>query len=374
MCNILINASNLHSGGGVQVAASFITNLFHLKLYNYKILCSSEVLKNINIDTSCFSDFHVYDSFGLVISKQAIKISKSLSNVDICFTIFGPCYLWFKPKYHICGFAQPWIAYSRNDVYSKLSIKNKIILKMKYMLQKELFLRYDALVVEQSCIKENLVLNGFEEKKIKVVNNCISSVFNDKSEWQSINNIHRFEKNGEIFILGYIGRSYIHKNLSILKEVNDLLLKRYGRKFLFVFTLTDKEMSELGFDKVDNFFSVGKINIFQCPSFYDLIDALIFPSLLECFSASPLESMYMGKPVIASDRDFIKDVCKNSAFYFDPLNAFDIVDKIVECMINSDLTECYVNSGKVLANNNISSFERTDEYLNLINNFKSKIV
>ena len=46
----LINASNLHVGGGVQVATSFISELLDLEDINLKditIICSSSVVNNL---------------------------------------------------------------------------------------------------------------------------------------------------------------------------------------------------------------------------------------------------------------------------------------------------------------------------------------
>ncbi|MOA18610.1 Glycosyl transferases group 1 [compost metagenome] len=60
------------------------------------------------------------------------------------------------------------------------------------------------------------------------------------------------------------------------------------------------------------------------------MDAVIFPSLLECFSATPLEAMAMQKPLFASDRGFVRDVCGDFAWYFNPLSADSAADVIAE--------------------------------------------
>ena len=47
--NVLINAANIHGGGGVQVAASFLYDLIHHKStpFKYEIIASSEVARNL---------------------------------------------------------------------------------------------------------------------------------------------------------------------------------------------------------------------------------------------------------------------------------------------------------------------------------------
>lgn len=50
------------------------------------------------------------------------------------------------------------------------------------------------------------------------------------------------------------------------------------------------------------------------------IDGVIVPTFLESFSASYLEAMQHGKPILASDLDFARSVCGDAAVYFDPWN------------------------------------------------------
>ena len=74
--------------------------------------------------------------------------------------------------------------------------------------------------------------------------------------------------------------------------------------------------------------NVGALVLPQCPNFYKALDGVVFPSLLECFSAVPLETMMMRRPLFASDRAFIRDCCHEHAYYFDPLDAASIARTI----------------------------------------------
>ncbi|MBT3583408.1 MAG: hypothetical protein HN509_00765, partial [Halobacteriovoraceae bacterium] len=111
------------------------------------------------------------------------------------------------------------------------------------------------------------------------------------AKWVNID----FNKQKSDLTLGIVSRDYPHKNLKVLPDVAVALRQIYGINVRFLVTLTDDEwsMRDLRFYKyIDN---VGSINIAQCPSFYKLLDGVIFPSLLECFSATPIESMIMKK-------------------------------------------------------------------------------
>lgn len=364
MKKILINASNLHSGGGVQVAASFIYELSNLggmvDIENISIVCSDSVKLSLSplIDMSVFHQFNIVNIHGF--SKPKSNEKKLFTGFEVCFSIFGPVYFDIKVKRHICGFAQAWIAYPDNQVYEVLSWKNKLIYKAKFFVQKNCFKCYDMLVVEAYHVKKALLNIGFDNN-IEVVSNTISSVFEINSTTSS-----KLIVSKEKLLIGFIGRAYLHKNIKILKKVHQLLEGKYKFSCDFIFTLNESEMKECGFYDVAGFKTVGEITLNQCPSFYQQIDAFIFPSLLECFSAAPIEAMQMSVPVFASDRLFVKDFCKDAAFYFDPINADDIAKTIYTAFNNPKLMQEKVHLGKSLVAELPSAKERAESYIRLI--------
>lgn len=366
---IIINASNLHVGGGIQVASSFISELSNL-LQNEKyrlnmtVICSTKVFNSLpkGFNPKVFSKFKVENSFGL--RPSSLMFDESLRNSDVCFTVFGPCYFFPKSKFNICGFAQPWIAYPENLVNKQISWLDRIKYKVKYSLQSLFFKRYDHLIVEQFHVKEALELLGFNGSRISVVSNTVSSLFNDHNQWGPI----KFEtaKLKFEFTLGFIGRPYLHKNIQVLTEVNEILISEYNMNFNFLFTFDREEMKRLGFSKLENFHTVGEINASQCPSFYNLIDALVFPSLLECFSATPIEAMKMKKVVLASDLPFVKEVCKDSAFYFNPVDARDIAKTIALAFSDRELIKLKTDKALSYVSDLPTPSYRAQSYLDTI--------
>ncbi|MBE3663193.1 hypothetical protein BOO91_19915 [Vibrio navarrensis] len=362
---VLINASNLHAGGGVQVASSFINQLpcVERKEMQLSLVCSSAVLRNITKESiDLFSRVDEVNVSGF--SRLSRKDKSLFSGYDVCFSIFGPVYFNVPVKKHICGFAQPWIAYSKNDVYPKLSLYSHILTKTKYLVQKLFFKGYDELIVEHNSVRKALINNGFKNK-ITVVNNSYSSVFDSPHLWLDVPDVKSML--GRRFVLGFIGRPYLHKNILILKEVNRILRSKYNMHVDFLFTLTNKEMVQCGFETIDNFHTVGEIDVVQCPDFYRKIDALIFPTLLECFSVSPLEAMKMQVPVIASNRSFIREIYDEACLYIDPLNANDIAEKIVLLISNKLLIKDLVEKGNRHLVKSPSALDRTLNYLSIIN-------
>lgn len=321
----LINASNLHAGGGIQVAISFLYEIAAMKnkdLTYIHVITSSEVdsgLSRLNANTSAFGYYEVIDAHGL--KAFFSKLNNQIKSYDMVFTVFGPNYFRVKAKKEIVGFAQLWILDFNNPISAKMSFLNRNILRAKFFIQWLFFLRADHYVVELEHVKKGLVENkGVDEQKISVVYNTVSSLYLDESKWKPID----IGKGAEDISLGIVTRDYPHKNIGILPAVAQILEARHNLKVHFYTTLNELEWSARD-DLFKRYVStVGSLSPDQCPSFYEQIDGVVFPSLLECFSATPLEAMVMNKPLFASDRGFVRDVCGDHATYFDPLDADDI--------------------------------------------------
>ncbi|MHA2879085.1 glycosyltransferase [Vibrio campbellii] len=362
----LIFAGNLHAGGGVQVATSFIQELAlsSRDLESFDIIVSKRVnkeLATLGVDVSKFGRFRVYDFFGI---KRPKKFSYD-KQYNTCFVVFGPVYHKIPAHKLVVGFAQPWIAYPYNDAYPLLSFKERLKNKVKFAFQSFLFKRYDELVVEHQHVKDALLENRYTNS-IHVVSNTINDCFlkGDDDE-ADLAPLFPTDCKGKLK-LGFIGRNYVHKNLKILGEVNEILIREYDLCVDFIFTLNDSEMDQLGFSEIDNFYSVGEIGLIQCPGFYKKLDGVIFPSLLECFSATPLEAMQMSVPLLSSAYPFITSVCKDSALYFDATDADSIAQLVFYFSENDVERQKRLSEGKRLASLLPSSRDRADRYVDII--------
>lgn len=365
--NILINAANLHVGGGVQVAVSFIYEMTKFDKHNFSninIIVSTEVnqgLSQLNANISIFKSYRVIDFFG--IKTFFSSLNKEIKKYDLIFSIFGPNYLRSKAKTEIVGFAQSWIVNFNNPISKKMSFFSRNILRAKFLLQWIFFLRAHHYIVELEHVKNRLIKSkGINESKISIVYNTVSSLYNNKDQWSPI----IIDKVKEAIALGIVTRDYPHKNINILPVVADILEKKHNLKVHFYVTLNDLEWStkDVFFKKYIS--NVGSLSPNQCPSFYEQIDGVVFPSLLECFSATPLEAMVMKKPLFASDRGFVQDICANYAIYFDPLEAEDIASKIAfYYKTKKDRTE-QLQQARYHALNFSTAKGRAEQYLKII--------
>lgn len=364
---ILINASNLHGGGGVQVALSF---LYELSLFekvsdfNFDVVVSSEVsdgLIQMAVDITSFGQYDICDTFG--IAAFTSRLNYRIRDYDVVFTVFGPNYLRVKAKKEVVGFAQSWILNFNNPISSSMSFMRRNILRLKFYLQWLFFLRSDHYIVELEHVKSDLIsIRGLNFYDISVVHNTVSSLFLDDTLWLST----LVEKKSNQIALGIVTRDYPHKNIKILPLVANLLLHKYKLKVHFYTTLNDDEWATK-----DDFFkkyvsTVGSLSPVQCPSFYEQMDGVIFPSLLECFSACPLESLVMKKPLFASDRGFVHDICDKYATYFDPLDPDDIAQKIANYYTSEVSNVKHLDEARLHALSFSNARARANDYISII--------
>lgn len=335
---ILINSSNLHTGGGVQVATSFITEIAGLNLpYELSQVASDEVQRNL--DASGYKvpplvSHSVENTHGLDLS--ALFRKSRLDSFDTVFTVFGPLYRWSPPFRNIVGFAQPWIIYPENECYAMLPLLQRLKMRLKFKIQSWFFRRADALIVELEHVRQGLIRElGISAERIHVVHNCLSSIYHREDLWQEVK-----VPNVDCDLrLGFLGRNYLHKNTAIFPQIAVALEKKHEIRAKFFVTFTAEEWQACSPEFRAACINLGPLTVAQCPNFYRAMDAIVFPSLLECFSATPLEAMAMERPLIASDRPFNRDICGSHAHYFDPLDPESAAARIASIFEGADLIE-----------------------------------
>ena len=366
--HVLINGSNLHVGGGVAVATSYIKSLSLKKTLEFDIslLVSTKIMKNLkDLDTD-FSVFKSVKSIDYVGIKALWSgLAKELSDYNLVFTVFGPAYTMRKPAKHIVGFAQPSIIYPDSRAFLKIPVHLRKVQRLKFKMQELFFAKADALVVELEHVKLGLQkIPAFRDKKIYVVNSAVDSVFSEPDRWRAIDKPMVSE--GRIK-LGLISRNYAHKNLDLLPYIKRSLKHNHGIEADIFVTFVPEEWEACSEFFKENINNVGPLTLAQCPTFYDSLDGVIFPSLLECFSAVPIESMLIGKPLFASDLPFIRDCCKTYANYFKPEDA-ESAAAVIADYYGRPLTEqeSFVSDAQHFVSSYPSAEDRAESYLTLI--------
>lgn len=193
------------------------------------------------------------------------------------------------------------------------------------------------IIAPSNFSKEDIVKNlKISSSKIEVVYEGVDKALISNVEQEEIRN----------YFL-YIGNAYPHKNLEFLLNVFkklplDFKLILVGSEDYFYKRLK-KKVEKNNLEKKVEFF--GNASDLELSSLYKKAKALIIPSFLEGFGLPALEAMANKCLVLSSEIPTLKEICKDSALYFDPTNEDDLLKKILEISKNYDNFKDYVRKG-----------------------------
>jgi glycosyltransferase involved in cell wall biosynthesis len=89
----------------------------------------------------------------------------------------------------------------------------------------------------------------------------------------------------------------------------------------------------------DGVILTGRLTDAEIAALYARAMAFVFPSLYEGFGVPPLEAMIFGCPVIASTADAVRETCADAAAYFNPLDAEELSQRMLERLAAGRISE-----------------------------------
>lgn len=344
--NILVNASNLKLGGGVQVADSVICQLNRFSQHHF-IVVLSDYLKTTALRISGYPNVDVVN-YNINNSLNTLLLGRNsfldnivkTENIDCVLTIFGPS-RWNPKCHHISGFAMPHLVLPDSPYFKLLHgiAKFKSALRLRFVEQA--FKRSTKYFYTENIYISNILKHKWPNHHVETISNFYNQIFDHPDKWIKVN-LPTFEGISMLTI----SANYPHKNLPIAVEIAKILnVKHPNFKFRFIITV-DEEQIAIPQELSSNFLLIGKVDITECPSLYQQADITFLPTLLECFSANYPESMRMGVPIVTTDMEFARGLCGDSALYYSPLNAEEAADRIYKLSTNPKLRENLIENGK----------------------------
>jgi len=328
---VILDASNLHVGGAVQVAASLIdeiTEIYDSAEAPYEWLRDMQIEASTLVGESLTSgnrhpNLKIVDHRPL----QKSTILPRRRAYDVAMHVFGPVYRYPLAKRNIVGYADVRSIYPAPIALPRQRTRTRLRWKARGIVSRRAIRRANVVVVETSAIRQRLIeLNLVQPDAVAVVPNTVNGVFFTPETWAEAPSPPRSSKHE--LRLAYTTRPYPHKNLAILPTIARELEQHHTLRVRFIVTLTPAEWNQQPAEFRDCCINVGRLSVQQLPSLLQTIDGVIFPSLLEAFSATPLESLAMGVPLCASDRDFVRSICKEMPVYIEPTDATSIAQTI----------------------------------------------
>ena len=355
---VFINAATLKVGGGKSVAINFLKEisliLAEIKtdsavavVPNYKdyLSLNSPFLKLIPVPSWLQNPIMRFLIMDFWIMKQlkasGANIIYSMGNIAI-------------PEKHIPQvllFHNPHMIYPESPIWNLMHWKDAIYNRISvYLFKKRL--KYADLFLVQTETAGARLKKYYGIKNFIITPNAIS--LQPKAENQIP---HNFSPNPNLIYLLCLSHYYPHKNLESFIELGKKI-KEQKLPFRIIITLDVKQhpAAKILLQKIENeglndvLLNAGALKMSDVPQWYNATQALILPTLLESFSGTYVEAMYYERPIFTSNLDFATEVCGEAAYYFNPMDANNILDVIKNAFENPQKMAEKVAIGKTKVN------------------------
>lgn len=373
---IVVNtiSTKKNAGGAFQIALNFLLKTLEYKAIDWYYFVSNDldsVVGKYVVDKSKYYVFPTQpDFFGTYNSvKKKLKIIEDLIKPDLIYSITAPSYFYFKAP-EVMRFTNPWITHPNEYAWRVLSFKEKIRYKIYSIIQIELMKRAKYFVTQTETAKSGIIrVTKTLPDNVCVVSNVLPAVY------KNVNRTHI--DNSSWIDIACIAAPVPHKNLDIIPEVIEVLKSKGYTNVRFHVTIPEESnvykkiyRRILEIDSSDNFINHGRCSQIQLVDIYRICEIAFLPTLLEVFSASTIEAMFFDLKIIATDFDFNKDVLGDACLYYEPMNAIDASEKIIQIIDNNDLQHDLSDKMKKC----LSKYVDYDNHFNSIVNFLINVV
>lgn len=321
---VLLNGSTMHDGGGMQVLTNFIADsLTQESKIDWYFFISKRVKENLDelridipLEKTLVLEKSPANPLSWIWQFFVFKSWEKKKNFDLVYSISAPSYFFFKAK-EVQRIANAYLANPNEFAFSVLPPAMRLAWRIKFLIQKVFLCKSDYFITQTNLVKKRLESKFFSRNKlIEVVPNAVSKSFLTGDEQNS-------KKLDHIFC---IATANWHKNIHQLGEVASLLKKLLPNsdfKFLTTIDKTTKiykvlEARTRSLGVENHFIHLGRISQAESKKHYLSSKVTFLPTYLEVFSASIIESIHFGTPVLTTNFDFNRELISDERFLFQP--------------------------------------------------------
>ena len=345
MIKKIYNCISIHQGGGLIYLSLMHQELDkegNLLLLDYRVKKKLKIFKNAKINyfkKGILRNFLVfmirYKSFKKY--KQYIQNSKRIIYFEEYFLSGIPPLFRFSSLY-----SRNFILCQNRNLFNNLYLFNifkKFSFKFIFyhLIHKSLiniFLRNSDILIVQTESMSNLVSSKRPTNKVILKNNYFKNI-NKKNYLNNIL-INSYPKESSLIndlkiltksnILFFYPASYVpHKNHDILFASFIKVAKLIKKNIKLIVTISEMNIPKRLYSQ--NIIPVNNLPFYKINEIYKLVDYLIFPSISESLGLPLLEGKLNKIPIIASDLEFVHDIC-NPISTFNPFSEESIIDEL----------------------------------------------
>jgi glycosyltransferase involved in cell wall biosynthesis len=201
-----------------------------------------------------------------------------------------------------------------------------------------------AIITVSNFSRERIVqLTGVPPEAVHVISNGVEPRFRPADAKVVDEAKARFDLHCPYLL--YVGSLEPRKNLKLLIEAWQL--GNFAGATLAVVGASGHLFQRLQFDPVpEGVRLLGRVEDQILPALYSGAAGFVYPSVYEGFGLPPLEAMACGCPVAVSDIPAHREVCGETAMYFDPFSPEELSLKLEALLrLDSSTRSSYVEGG-----------------------------
>ncbi len=318
---LFLCAFGIHTGGGLVLLKSLVKSL---KQQDCEYILDWRLEGKNMVPKSARVKYVPQNIFSRIRHSAMVAGSAKLNDIIICFNSLPPL---VKSKAYVITFVQ-----APHFVNRHRQSKYRTIVAVKIFLERLWFAisikNSDEIWVQTNSMACD-IKNRFPKSKIRI----ISLVDDELISKSTINGSSA--KTGDLsrLTLFYPADGVGHKNhVRLLMAWS--ILSRQGYYPNLLITLTEEEIAycerQLGWkvNLLPNIKNIGRLTRSQVLIKLKTCSALIFPSLAETFGLPLLEASFLKIPIIAAEKEFVRDVCF-PAQTFDPESENSMANAII---------------------------------------------
>ena len=367
--NILLDFGAIVSGGGAQLALNFLDHMKKrggtAKHSFFLLIPETGPLADIDFSNQYSGIYKTPKPYFRRIIFEHTKLQNILktNNIQRVYTFFGAGIPCPKGIESIVTVAYPIICYPDSPYWKYVPLKKKYPkLVVNYFRRKRLKAS-SRIIAETEVMKERLIraLN-YNSQNINIIPPAPSEYVSPVE----------YNPNSETGKFLFLSGCDPHKNLWILQNLAKDFVSKGWRDFKFILTVKKESYINSLKEPADHeilnnhFEFVGTIHPREIQSVYAKCDFLMIPSDLESFSNNYMEAWKAGIPIIASNRDFAKHICGDSAIYIEPHDISATSSKLISVAKDNNLKIKLIEAGKSKLSTLHNTSDRSEKILDII--------